>query len=408
MGDLEGADHHAHSTQGSDSSIGSSIPTSRRSSTSSSLIAQLLSPSPPANIPVQSPQSQGIPTSCSSMYSQSPPVHQDSSTGRRFSYQADTNPPHHITAHNRSKRNTLPELYPSPHPHHHHHHHHILDQRLAGHAHLPSFPVNIHQGRDSSPTKMFSGSPTGTPSVGRRSPIHEIQMDSIAEDSTEDTGVLNTSEVRRAAKLSTPSLTGNFLSSVGRRRSLPTTMSSTTSDTTAPDDQRQRKSGLTSILQTPVTPSLNVGTTTAVPGGLNPSSNQQLLNVLQAPLFQHPHDGLIQLQSTTNAHTEFYTNSLNHYNRDVPQVALPQNFLPHPSPQEVLRQVSSILNAYGICYHHSNGTFAVEHQGVKLRILVGNLAAQSAIQLQYVAGDTTKYQTLCTQLSSHLAMQLAQ
>ena len=400
MGPLE---HHTHNTQGSDSSIGSSIPTSRRSSTSSSLIAQLLSPSPPANVPTPSPQSQGVPTSCSSFYSLGPSVHQDSSNpsaGRRFSYQAEINPPHHVPTHNRSKRNTLPELYPTS--------HHILDQRLAGapHAPLPSFPVNIHQGRDSSPTKMFSGSPTGTPSVGRRSPIHEIQMDSIAEDSTEDTGVVNRPEGRRVAKLSTPALTGNFLGSIGRRRSLPTTVSTATSDTTTPDDQRQRKSGLTSILQTPVAPSLNVGTTTVVPG--NPSCNQRLLNMLQAPLFQHPHKGLTQLQPTTNTHADFYANSLNHYSPDVPQIALPQNFLPHPSPQDVLMQVSSILNAYGICYHHSNGTFAVEHQGVKLRILVGNLAAQSAIQLQYVAGDTTKYQTLCTQLSSQLAMQLAQ
>ena len=57
------------------------------------------------------------------------------------------------------------------------------------HSQLPSFPVSVIQNREGSPTKsIFGSSPNGTTTVGvgRRSPIHDIQMDSIAEDSTED------------------------------------------------------------------------------------------------------------------------------------------------------------------------------------------------------------------------------
>lgn len=63
---------------------------------------------------------------------------------------------------------------------------------------LPSFPISFqpnassHSYRESSPSNkgggsLFSSSPTNSLTVvGRRSPNHEVQMDAIAEDTTED------------------------------------------------------------------------------------------------------------------------------------------------------------------------------------------------------------------------------
>ena len=397
MEELGGLEQHRNSLEGSDPNVSNSRRSSTSSKASGSLIAQLLSTSPPPTLPIQSPQTHGVPTSCSSLYSQSPPPHLQDAMGRRYS---DTNPPiHSAPTHNRSKRNTLPELYPAT-----ARRHHILDQRLAGHTPLPSFPVNI-QPRENSPTKIFS-SGSSTSSLGRRSPIHEIQMDSIAEDLTEDTvDAMACMDTRRMAKLSTPSLTGNMPCSAGRRPSLPATVNYVTDD-----DQRQRKSGLASILQCQVTTALNPTTTTVTSGAkTNPSANGQLLTVLQAPTFQHPQESLIRVPNAVDSQANYYT-AMNHYNlahQTIPSVILPPNFLPQPNFQQIYGQVTAVLNAYGISYYHSNGTFVVEHEGVKLRILIGNLAAQSAIQLQYVAGDAAKYENMCTQIYSHLAVQLA-
>ena len=397
--EMDELDQRRNSLEGSDPSISNSRRSSTSSKASGSLIAHLLSTSPPPTLPIQSPQSHGVPTSCSSLYGQSPPPHlQDpAAMGRRYS---DTNPPIHPTpTHNRSKRNTLPELYPTT-----TRRHHILDQRLAGHTPLPSFPVNV-QPRESSPTKIFS-SGSSTSSLGRRSPIHEIQMDSIAEDLTEDSvDTMTNTDRRRMVKLSTPSLTGILPCSSGRRQSLPTSVNSGTNE-----DPRQRKSGLTSILQCQVTTSTNLVTTTVTSGtNTNPSANGQLLTVLQAPSFQLPQEPLIRVPNAVDTQTNYYT-AMNHYNlahQTIPSIILPPNFIPQPNFQQIFGQVSAVLNAYGISYHHSNGTFAVEHEGVKLRILIGNLAAQSAIQLQYVAGDAAKYENICSQLYSHFAVQLA-
>jgi hypothetical protein len=105
-------------------------------------------------------------------------------------------------------------------------------------------------------------------------------------------------------------------------------------------------------------------------------------------------------------HALMQPNSPFHHQQALSQVAPPPP-QPQPNPagnvQDVLSHVSAVLNHCGIQYHHSNGVFAIDHQGVRLHILVCHLASQqNAIQLQYVAGDASQYQTLCSHLYNRL------
>lgn len=363
---------------GSTSSITSSITSSgvpSRKGSRASLLAQLLSPSPPS-VPIPCPQSQGIATSASSLYSQSPPFH-SLPTHRRHSFQDQNQPLPTQThsAHNRQHRYTLPELFPRG--------NHLLEHTPNVHSQLPSFPINM-QPREGSPTKIYGTSPSS--SIGRRSPIHEVQMDSIAEDCTED--VAENSE--ETAYLCTFPPSPN-------QPAVPTSS----------EERRQRKMGVIhhSTQQAKIAASLDQ----KLPGNVETSSipHKHLFTALQMPLYSQPEQPLIHMQTcSTNAHGNFYTtaaltkNHYNHYGAVYRPPVVPQTHFP-----DVLAHVSSVLTMSGIPYQHSNGIFAIEHRGVKLQILVGclpHLAAPSAIKLQYIAGDAHTYQALCTQLASRL------
>lgn len=65
--------------------------------------------------------------------------------------------------------------------------------------------------------------------------------------------------------------------------------------------------------------------------------------------------------------------------------------------QQLANHVSTVLGNFGLQYVHQNNVFTVDHLGVRFQIHVaGN------IQLQYVAGDMTQYQSLCSQLYNSL------
>ena len=383
---------------------------------------------------------------------------------------------------------------------------HLLDHtapRLQGtsssnpHSQLPSFPVSVIQNREGSPTKpIFGTSPTGSPSVGvgRRSPIHDMQMDAIAEDSTEDSST--PTEVNAPVSIamfvsnhSPPSphshshIRGLRRASLGDRSttlmmtqvsqqpqslSRPTTPSSLQAGGSG--ELRRRRSGAISpAMQEQIQASFQEQPTTEqVPSTLrdvlqngrnHPFHNQPvvsdssplapksspmsqgLMGMLQSPL---TNTGTIhasqngqgihlanhsQPQGSIPVHSGFlYANALNHFNSQLSATAAFHTVMPsYPmmqpaiSPfhqqrhhaalghqpannvQDVLSHVSSVLNHCGINYHHSNGVFAINHQGVQLHILVCHLASQqNAIQLQYVAGDASQYQTLCSHLYSRL------
>ena len=365
---------------GSDSSIASSGIPSRKSSTAS-VLAQLLSPSPPA-IPIQSPQTQGIPSSMASLCSQSPP-YQEHLLARRLSNPYDSMTPLIATTNTaKQHRCTLPELYSTRNP---------LVERTAQvqNAHLPSFPVNVQQKREGSPTKsVYGSSPSGAGTIGRISPIREVQMDSIAEDSTETPA--------NARPISPPYLPAGspLYCPVGSPR-----------NSKQQEEQRQRRTGVidTAALRAQVAATLEPNG-----GPSHVNNHKHIINALQMPLFSPPaQEPMFRLQTTptpTYPHLELYTNGLNHYN--MPPYAMhPGFYSPHGHMGDILHHISTVLNMCGIPFQHCNGVFAVDHQGVKLQILVGSLphvATPSAIQLQYIAGDTHKYQSLCTQLASQL------
>lgn len=374
---------------GSCSSIASSDISSRRGSTGSrSMLEQLLSQTPPAN-PIPSPQSQGVSTSSSnSLYSRSPPFqaepHLHPLMARRLSnpYEPRVQPLRTSENHSaRQQRYTLPNLYP----------HALLDHMAQQNAYNPSFPVTMHPRRETSPTKSaYSSSPTTASNLGRRSPIHEVQMDSIAEDTTECT----------SNDKMNPSSPSSY-SPVGSPRN----------SRVQGDNKRQRKTGMSITnpsIQAHIANSFQPNGKPAFRRNSYPKQHHYIDTALHMPPFPQPRNVTspphTQTPTTTNAHTEL----LNHYNTayqgglsNVPAVGLPQGGL-----TGMLGRISMVLANCGIPYHqHSNGIFAVEHQGVKLQILVGtlpHLATPSAIQLQYIAGDTHTYETLCTHLASRL------
>ena len=383
------------------------------------------------------------------------------------------------------------------------------------HSQLPSFPVSVIQNREGSPTKsIFGTSPNGnsTIGVGRRSPIHDMQMDSIAEDSTEDSAT--PTEVNAPVSIAmlvshhsppSPHLSGI---SVMRRASVgdhsaavtaalmmptqgqpqqvssrPTTPSSLQAGENG-ESRRRRSGAISPALQEQIQASIQehsqpqqqnqqqqgeqLQLQALLQNGRNhhpimndasqilasPKSNQMsqgLMSMLQSPLPSSTQPNTMSMhtpqiaengqlihmagqqssslaQGIPQMQTGFlYANALNHYNNMaafhtavMPTHALMQPNSPfhhpalsqhqqpqQPNPagnvQDVLSHVSSVLNHCGIQYHHSNGVFAINHQGVRLHILVCHLATQqNAIQLQYVAGDTSQYQTLCSHLYSRL------
>lgn len=291
----------------------------------------------------------------------------------------------------RQQRNTLPELFPQ--------HNYLLDRvAMSGGQFPPSFPLQM----EGSPTKAVT-------SHGRRSPIPD-QMDSIAEDATEDSGdVPSTSRTSSSSSLRYgPPSPGQQGGRSGR---------------TTPQDMRQRRTGVilnSSALHKELAAMASRQQQQQTSAGTNNitssnSSSSSLVDALKSPLpaphtspsspsppqLHHSH-----LHPGPNAHPpQVYPGNhvMNCFNALQP-LAPPTS----GSIADVLAHVQTVLLMHGIAFHHRDGgVFEVEHQGVRLQILVGtarlpNLASQSAIQLQYLAGDTAHYQTLC----NHLAMQL--
>ena len=376
------------------------------------------------------------------------------------------------------------------------------------HSQHPSFPVSVIQNRESSPTKSIYGtSPTGSLSigVGRRSPIHDIPMDSIAEVCTEESStptevnapvsiamVVNNhsppgSHINRLRRASlgdrgTAAITAALVTPQAQQQSTsrPTTPSGLNSGGSG--DLRRRRSGAISpALQEQIQASFQdqppveqlpntlrdvlqngrnhmyqpvVSDSSQLSSKVNPMS-RGLMGMLQTPLpsnsvtghvasqiHENGGHGIHMVNHTPSSQSQYqpgsglplqtsylYANALNHYNSHLSgttafQAVMPTHpmnspfyhhphhhhqapppMAPHPqnNVQDVLSHVSSVLNHCGIQYHHNNGVFAVDHQGVRLHILVCHLASQqNAIQLQYVAGDASQYQTLCSHLYSRL------
>lgn len=67
--------------------------------------------------------------------------------------------------------------------------------------------------------------------------------------------------------------------------------------------------------------------------------------------------------------------------------------------QQLSSHVSTVLGNFGIpfVHDHQDNVFTVHHHGVQFQIHVAR-----NIQLQYIAGDTNQYQSLCSQLYSRL------
>ena len=176
---------------------------------------------------------------------------------------------------------------------------------------LPTFPVNI-QTREGSPTK----------SLGRRSPNHEMQMASIAEDTTE----CNT----RTPELSTSPINSMHVmfqdgEDMQQRRPLFQPM--------------QGKAALSMLMEQP------------------PQQPQQ-----QQQPYSHGANG-------THGLTLGYTNNffVQQHNNHLSTPIMTPAFNLYSNP--ILTRISTVLSNNGMQHWHSNGGLVVEHDGVKLQIL---------------------------------------
>lgn len=353
-------------------------------------------------------------------------------------------------------RNTLPDLFPS----------NPLMSHAAG-RHQAAFPVNTMQGHIASPTKPLHGSGSSSTSVGRRSPIHEVQMDIISEDLTEESVAPPNTFVTNALSNHThhhhsppsPRSMYNRRSSLGAETQ-QFRQGNLTHNLTA---SRQRKTGaISSVLQAQITATLRqkqslsptVETTTSMLAtylqkrrnsdqliSVSSSTTQQSLrNRLQMPAFNHQQEdarepvtpprvvapatvppATIQnggqcfsdVINPNSVSSPFNTHLRNgfHFQNATSSVTVPANhvdLLPQTPPinnygmsaEGMLSHVSAVLNYCHIPYQLSNGVFSLEHQGVHLKILVCNVPC--SIQLQYVAGNPSHYEQICTQLYNQL------
>ena len=305
---------------------------------------------------------------------------------RRFS---DTSPvfnPPHL----RQQRKTLPELYPRNSA--------LLDHMShSRNPHGSSFPVAM-QKREGSPTKGVYGTSPPPTAVGRRSPIHEIQMDSIAEDTTE------ASLVDHLIRESTP--VGSYSPVQSPRQPKPPPRS---------PELRQRRTGMSmpSSVQAHIAASFESDAPRSGENGSVSSSNSHklLINALQKPVFTQPsnHVHIMQIPATTSTtHAQVYPASLNHCSTTAYQV-LPVIPATIPSPAQaqqtnIFHHVSLVLGKCGIPYQlYNNGVFLAEHQGVKFQIaVIPHLMGPSPVQFMHMAGDEHQYHTLCTHIANQL------
>ena len=346
---------------------------------------------------------------------------------------------------------------------------------------LPSFPISIQPNspsrsyRESSPTKggggLYSSSPTNSLTlVGRRSPNHEVQMDAIAEDCTEDSttptnihppAVIPSEVIDLISRPLSPRCS-NGSGGGDWGRGVPRTVGSNGSFQSHPlqstkivDKNRQRKTGV-HMVKCPVSPHmvsameakmcdcgghLGVGEDDHLDNNglhhllsqpspiIHPSVKQVSTNTLPILATSHPQVLMGMLQAPVyNTLTSVaaapppsppppqtlisskYIYSTNNYQM--------QTSVPTPTPstmscgQSTLdastllqMQISSnhkvlshILKHSGIPFLHQNNVFSVNHLGVQFQIHVTN-----EIQLQFIAGDTMQYQSLCSELFSRLA-----
>jgi hypothetical protein len=198
---------------------------------------------------------------------------------------------------------------------------------------LPSFPVNV-QSRQGSPTKA----------LGRRSPILEYQMASIAEVTGEE-------------------VTGGVLC----RQLVPSSPISAAQNGL----EQQSEGGY-----------CNIAITQSVALASHSTEVHEL----------HSH---ISSSSDTPGSLKYFSQ-----NRSDPVSTL---LNPISSSHNVENFISTVLTSNRLHHYQSNGGFVVEHDGVKL-LIAYNPTQLNTIRMQFIAGDPIKYQTLSSHLAAHLQL----
>ena len=299
---------------------------------------------------------------------------------------------------------------------------------------LPSFPVNVLPAvstvRETSPTKTFySSSPTASPIiVGRRSPNCEVQMDAIAEDYTEDSSTPTETVPPTNINSAVDEIVQNPPSPSMCNGQLGFNNSSGQNYPRSIDDTKHRRSGatiyqssmhpqmMTAVLQAKVDDSkrtispknslhqlLSNNLTKTAPA----NQPQVLRNMLQSPI--NTQTSVIQSNPMNNSDYLQDPSAINGYNSTM-MASMPrqsQNIIDDVSLLLMQQQlsnhkilsshVSMVLNSFGMPFFHHNNVFTVQHLGVQFQIHVTN-----DIQLQYINGDTSQYQSLCSQLYNTL------
>ena len=205
---------------------------------------------------------------------------------------------------------------------------------------LPSFPVNI-QPREGSPTK----------GLGRRSPIHDLQMASIAEDTGEE-------------------IPGHS----GRPFVATSPVNTALEEFPNSEDSQQ------------------IGT---IPGM---QAGQAISLHMKNSLFSHQPQPHVSVSNGTHGPFGY---ALQQHSSHPSMPAMPSSLNPYLNSHSILTRISTVLSSNGIPHYQSNSGFVVEHEGVKLQILC-NLPHLNTIHMQFIAGDAMQYQTLSSQLATQL------
>ena len=366
-------------TSGYSGNSSSSSVDSRKTSLSSSIIAQLLHASPTSSLTIMPPFS--LPTQTPSA-STAEYVNRLETTDsiRRFSIQPPVAPPSYSPQQVRQHRNTLPELIPQSRLA-------MIDgsippsrqisqdissatsQDLSGSSPDTSLGLQMTGTERQSPSYPRHGSP------GRQSPLNTVfendDDDDVREERHRKVGMTLTSHehAQMTAEVESSNLSPLKLNQVTTQLNHMAI---------AQLQQQQHLAGILGVNH----PSILLNGIHVPSHPVQSSTQESLPGIRQIPIYFNQHVSLLH-----------------------PSVA---NQIAQQQVSGLVAHISTTLDKYSIVYECNNNVFTITHQGVDFQIHVQvspHYAIQNALQLNlqymHISGDPQLYQALCTQLAPH-------
>ena len=345
-------------TSGYSGNSSSSSVDSRKSSLSSSILAQLLhASSPTSSLTIIPPFS--LPTQTPSASTAEYVNRLETADGvRRFSIQPPAAPPSYSLQQVRQHRNTLPELIPQSRLA-------VIDGSLPPSRQV-SQDISSATSQDlsgSSPETSLGPQMTGTErqspsyprhgSPGRQSPLNTVFEndgdDDVREERHRKVGMALTSHEHAKVENAIVQL-----------------------------QQQQHLAGILGVNH----PSILLNGIHVPSHPVQSSAQESLPSIQQIPIYFNQHVSLLH-----------------------PSVA---NQIAQQQVSGLVAHISTTLDKYSIVYECNNNIFTITHQGVDFQIHVQvspHYAIQNALQLNlqymHISGDPQLYQALCTQLAPH-------